>query len=227
MSSGIFVLQWGMGRGGSRVAGRGSRVEGRGSRVEGRGSRVAGHESSVMVMGAVTRLFVIPAQAGIHEGLPAALHLPDEPGITKARKAREHESVGRLASGVERSDARPLVIPAQAGIHEGSPAALRQPGEPGITKARKGRGSWVTGRGSSSGRVEALSLRAPKARCRGGLRPPSLCSPTEISSPIPHFFNAKTQRTQRYAAGWEPWRVCPLHRRHQQIVGGLAGEIGA
>jgi hypothetical protein len=137
MSSEIFVLQWGMGHGGSRVAGRGSRVEGRGSRVEGRGSRVAGHESSVMVMGAVTRLFVIPAQAGIHEGSPAALH---------------------------------------------------QRGEPGITKARKGRGSWVTGhgsrvtgRGSSSGRVEALSLRARRRRAK------QPCGPRAISWPIQAF----------------------------------------
>jgi hypothetical protein len=72
---------------GSRVEGRGSRVEGRGSRVEGRGSRVAGHESWVMVMRAVTRLFVIPAQAGIHEGSPAALHQPGGLGITKADKS--------------------------------------------------------------------------------------------------------------------------------------------
>jgi hypothetical protein len=45
---------------------RSGMVNSRGSRVEGRGSRVEGR--------AETRLLVIPAQAGIHEGSPGALH---------------------------------------------------------------------------------------------------------------------------------------------------------
>ena len=57
--------------------------------------------------------------------------------VTKGTKDTKARNVTGRGSRVVRAVTRPLVIPANAGIHEGLPAALHQPGGLGITKADK------------------------------------------------------------------------------------------
>jgi hypothetical protein len=61
---------------------------------------------------------------------------PDRDSHESTKDTKARNVTGR-GSRVVRAVTRPLVIPANAGIHEGLPAALHQPGRLGITKADK------------------------------------------------------------------------------------------